>query len=134
VHGGYRLSRTPEQISIAEVIRALEGPIAVTECSSETTAGTCEYENRCDVRANWQRINAAVAAALEGISLQEMARTSPPALVPLRRRPDTAATAADHQLAGRPGQSGSTDGSTGRSAGSGIRAPVSDRPGDQQSA
>ena len=72
-NGGYRLSRPPEQISVVQVIEALEGPIAVTECSGETR-GLCTHEARCGVRANWERINQAVYQALSGISLADMTR------------------------------------------------------------
>ncbi len=68
--GGYRLARPPEQISVAEVIRAMEGPIALTECASE--AIRCEQESSCTVQRNWQRINRAILRALEGVSLADM--------------------------------------------------------------
>jgi FeS assembly SUF system regulator len=71
--GGYTLARSPEQIGIDEVIEAIEGPIAVTECSDETTDSLCEYETNCGVRANWQRINVAVQRALSEITLADMA-------------------------------------------------------------
>ena len=71
--GGYALARRPEQIGIHEVIEAIEGPIAVTECSDESTDSLCEYETNCGVRANWQRINLAVQRALSEISLADMA-------------------------------------------------------------
>jgi FeS assembly SUF system regulator, gammaproteobacterial len=69
--GGYALARPPEAISIAEVIDALEGPIAVTECSSGP--GVCTQENLCTLRANWQVINHAIRRALEGVTLADMA-------------------------------------------------------------
>ena len=71
--GGYTLARSPEQIGVDEVIEAIEGPIAVTECSDETTDSLCEYETNCGVRANWQRINVAVQRALSEITLADMA-------------------------------------------------------------
>jgi FeS assembly SUF system regulator len=75
VKGGYGLARQAEEISMAEIIAALEGPIAITECIS--VEGDCSHETLCPVRSNWQRINVAVRAALEGISLAEMARNVP---------------------------------------------------------
>ena len=60
---------------MAEIIAALEGPIALTECIS--VEGDCFHEPLCPVRSNWQRINQAVRAALMGISLSEMARSRP---------------------------------------------------------
>jgi FeS assembly SUF system regulator len=70
VNGGYRVSRTATEISVAEVIAAIEGPIAMTECSVEE--GLCSQEDNCDLRSNWQRISLAVARALRNVSLAEM--------------------------------------------------------------
>jgi FeS assembly SUF system regulator len=69
--GGYRVTRSAADISVAEVIAAIEGPIAMTECSVEQ--GLCSQEDSCDLRGNWQRISMAVADALEQVSLDEMA-------------------------------------------------------------
>ena len=85
VKGGYSLARRPEAITVAEVISALEGPIAVTECI-EDAPGECVQEPFCAVRGNWQRINLAIREALEAITLAEM--TAPVAqLVTLGGRP-----------------------------------------------
>jgi FeS assembly SUF system regulator len=73
VKGGYRLARPAGAITVAEVIRAIEGPIAMTECV-ESSAGDCDKESWCPVRSNWQLINDAVEGALEGITLARMAR------------------------------------------------------------
>jgi FeS assembly SUF system regulator len=69
-NGGYRVSRAASDISVAEIIAAIEGPIAMTECSVE--AGLCSQEDNCDLRSNWQRISQAVAQALREVSLAEM--------------------------------------------------------------
>jgi FeS assembly SUF system regulator len=69
--GGYVLARPPELISVAQIIDALEGPIALTECIA-LGPGECEQEPVCPTRTNWQRINLAVRGALEQISLAEM--------------------------------------------------------------
>ena len=71
--GGYALARPAAQVGIHEVIEAIEGPIAVTECSDDSADSSCEYETNCEVRANWQRINLAVQSALADISLADMA-------------------------------------------------------------
>jgi len=70
-HGGYRLARLPAQISVAEIIAALEGPLALTECSSDDS--DCTIAHDCSVSANWQRINGVINDALEKVSLAEMA-------------------------------------------------------------
>jgi FeS assembly SUF system regulator len=72
VKGGYSLARPAEEVSVAEVVAALEGPIALTECVSVESG--CSHEALCPVSANWRRINEAVRVALEGISLAEMAQ------------------------------------------------------------
>lgn len=83
VKGGYSLGRLPEEITMAEIISSLEGPIAITECIE--IASDCSHEQLCPVRSNWQRINEAVRGALEGITLAEMTNplASPPKLVTL---------------------------------------------------
>jgi FeS assembly SUF system regulator len=72
--GGYRLARTPTAISVAEIIRALEGPIGLTECSS--SPGLCHQETVCPIRPNWQMINRAILATLERVTLAEMVQPS----------------------------------------------------------
>ena len=74
-NGGYRVSRPARDISVAEVIAAIEGPIAMTECSVEP--GLCTVEDSCNLRSNWQRISVAVTRALEEVSLAEMSAPLP---------------------------------------------------------
>jgi FeS assembly SUF system regulator len=69
--GGYTLARNAEDISVPEMITALEGPISLTECSAHP--GTCSQELSCDVREPWQRINTAVHDALSEITLADLA-------------------------------------------------------------
>lgn len=71
VNGGYRLPEAPEHVSVAAIIRAMEGPIALTECGLEP--GLCAREHECDLRGNWQRIGAAVERALEALTLADLA-------------------------------------------------------------
>lgn len=76
--GGYGLARPPEAISVAEIIAALDGPIALTACITDGP-GECGLELLCPARANWQRINDAIRGALDGIRLSEMVGTVPAA-------------------------------------------------------
>lgn len=69
--GGYRLSRPPTEISVATVVEALEGPIALTECSTVDSTD-CGIEMSCPVRTNWQQITDAIRKALEDVSLDSM--------------------------------------------------------------
>ena len=70
--GGYQLARPASLITVAEVIEALDGPIALTACV-EHGSGECGIEAICPARSNWHRINAAMREALDGISIAEMA-------------------------------------------------------------
>jgi FeS assembly SUF system regulator len=97
--GGYMLVRAPREISVAQVIAAIEGQIGMTECSS--APGLCTQESGCSVRTNWQRINHMVLRALQQITLEHM--TQPIAEIvglsainaPATRSRTTAASLAD---------------------------------------
>lgn len=80
-HGGYRLGRPPAEITVADIVAAVEGPIALTECA--THDGCCSIESHCGVRGNWRLINTAIRHALESVSLEQMA-------APLTRMPAAA--------------------------------------------
>lgn len=75
--GGYVLAREPEKISVATVISALEGPIALTECSISQQG--CEQASGCDIRGNWNLINQTIHNALESVTLADLIR---PTVVP----------------------------------------------------
>lgn len=70
-HGGYALTRDARNISAAEIIDALEGPIAITECSGDHSH--CSLEADCALGGRWQQINAVIRDALGRISLAELA-------------------------------------------------------------
>ena len=71
VKGGYRLSRQPTEISVADIISALDGPIALTLCI-ENGPRSCDVESICPNRHGWHRVNEAVRQALHSVSLAEM--------------------------------------------------------------
>ena len=71
VKGGYSLASEPREISIAEVIAALEGPIALTECSTDSS-GACGLEQCCPIKNNQRVINRAVRGALENLTLADL--------------------------------------------------------------
>jgi FeS assembly SUF system regulator len=75
--GGYALASEPERITVAAVICALEGPIALTECSISHQG--CEQASGCGIRSNWGLINQAIHDALESVTLADLIR---PAMVP----------------------------------------------------
>ncbi|MBK9657119.1 MAG: SUF system Fe-S cluster assembly regulator [Rhodanobacteraceae bacterium] len=69
--GGYRLSRAAVEITIADIIAAIEGPLGMTECSIHS--GLCGRENYCSVSGNLRKISAAVESALRAVTLVDMA-------------------------------------------------------------
>ncbi|MCH7853430.1 MAG: SUF system Fe-S cluster assembly regulator [Proteobacteria bacterium] len=73
-HGGYRLARSPRDISAADVISALEGPVSITDCSASDRH--CDFEAHCHVGSAWQRINIAIRRALADISLLDLQRSN----------------------------------------------------------
>jgi FeS assembly SUF system regulator len=76
VAGGYTLARSPQLITVAEIIDAMEEqPFGLTECSAAD--GACAQEATCIIRGNWRRINVAVRRALDEVSLADMIRPSP---------------------------------------------------------
>jgi FeS assembly SUF system regulator len=81
VKGGYGLAHPPAQITVARIVTALEGPIAITAC---TTGGPsdCEHQRRCPVRGHWSLINLAVREALESITLADLASQPRPIRLP----------------------------------------------------
>jgi FeS assembly SUF system regulator len=72
VKGGYGLARPAEDITVGSIIKALEGPIAITTCTNDTP-GECEHESLCPVRGHWHLINLAIRQALDSITLADMA-------------------------------------------------------------
>ena len=75
--GGYQLARDPREISAADVIDALEGPVSITECSAADSH--CEHEQVCSVGSSWKQINVAIRHALEDVSLIDLLRANRPA-------------------------------------------------------
>ena len=68
--GGYQLARPATGISAADIIDAVEGPVALTECS--TGSGMCGIETTCTVGQGWQGVSQAIRRALTGISLTDL--------------------------------------------------------------
>jgi len=74
-HGGYQLSREPDEIRMGEVLRALEGPLAPMVCASEdpTHAGICDRTGFCNVNHLWLTVRNAISTALDSITLADLA-------------------------------------------------------------
>lgn len=71
-HGGYQLARKTNSISALEIIRAMEGPVALTECS--TDHNDCEIADACQMQSKWQIINLAIRKALSELSLADLSK------------------------------------------------------------
>ena len=69
--GGYTLGRVPADITLADVIQAVEGPIALTACA-DTSDEHCNIQSVCPVQGRWNRVNTAVRAALADVTLADM--------------------------------------------------------------
>jgi FeS assembly SUF system regulator len=70
--GGFALARDPSAISLAEIVEAVEGPIAMTACVDHGRHD-CALEQDCRVRPHWSAVNSAVKGALDGVSLATLA-------------------------------------------------------------
>ena len=84
-NGGYQIARPPSAISLAEAISAVEGPLALTDCS--TDAGGCEIADRCELAGRWPGVNTIVLRVLERTSLADLdgfGRADPHVPPPLR--------------------------------------------------
>lgn len=75
--GGYQLARVPGQISVADVIQAIDGPVSVTACSL-TDDGSCEQFAKCNVRDPLWRVRERILAALGECTIAELAAEPPP--------------------------------------------------------
>lgn len=74
VAGGYRLQRPAEQISVAQIIYALEDQRGLTECS--LNHNECSLQGVCHIQGNWQLISQAIETALDSVSLKSLAKPS----------------------------------------------------------
>jgi len=71
IKGGYMLARQPHAISVIDIISAIEGPMALTECSTDVS-GMCNLELSCPIKSNQRIINQAVRGVLEKITLADL--------------------------------------------------------------
>jgi len=89
MRGGYELAREPSAVTVGEIVRALEGPISLVECASETDgAGRCERELTCATRMVWQRMQDSITKVLDSITLAELCRGSDTVGAPGRATPE----------------------------------------------
>jgi Rrf2 family transcriptional regulator, cysteine metabolism repressor len=78
LHGGYRLTRPPAEITVGEVYRVLEGPIAPVECTAEDyLPHSCEREVGCLSRSVWGRVQQSITAVLDATTLSDLCHETP---------------------------------------------------------
>ena len=80
-HGGYQLARGPGQISVADVIQAIDGPVTVTACSIDDDR--CDQFAKCNVRDPLWRVRERILTALDECTIAELA-SDPPTPAPVR--------------------------------------------------
>lgn len=68
--GGYRLAKPAQQITVADVISAMEGELAMTECCETTSL--CAIDSMCTMRENWRKINGMVHTLLAKFTIIDM--------------------------------------------------------------
>ena len=76
--GGFRLSRPPSAITLADIVEAVEGPIAMTACVEGSTHD-CAIEGNCRVKPHWGVVNETIRGALAGVTLASLAGAAAPA-------------------------------------------------------
>jgi len=79
--GGYVLARSQDQISVGQVVRALEGPINIVGCLDHSG---CPQEERCNLRRPVQKLQAAISQMLDTMSLADLATDDVPELLTIR--------------------------------------------------
>lgn len=70
--GGYQLVRAPHDISIAEIVIAIEGEVGLTECSMNHSH--CSIQDSCHIRSNWRLISHIIQQTLQNITLADLAK------------------------------------------------------------
>ncbi len=75
-HGGYRLKKSPTEISVASVIEAIEGPISMTECATGDH-GKCKTQDSCSIQPHWMTINGVIKKSLESLAISSLSQVVP---------------------------------------------------------
>jgi Rrf2 family protein len=73
-HGGYELARRPADLTIGDVVRALEGPIALSHCLEPGESDTCYQAEDCVARMVWSKVGEKIEEALDSITFEQLLR------------------------------------------------------------
>ncbi len=71
-HGGYELATAPQDLTVADIIHVLEGPVALTQCTESLSL--CDHQAECTISLPWLVINRAVQTALGAVTLADLIR------------------------------------------------------------
>ena len=71
INGGYIFKKMPEELTVKEIIKAIDGPISVTSCT-DGAVPDCTLSECCSLRGRWDGVNAALRDALETVTLADM--------------------------------------------------------------
>ena len=87
LHGGYRLVRSPESISLLDILKAIDGPVQLTDCALEGIRGagthdTCDYEDVCGSRSPMQAVNHKILKLLDDTHLAQLMSENPSHTLP----------------------------------------------------
>ncbi len=74
VGGGYILARSPSEINLAEIVRAVDGPIAHGDFGEPHTDGACDHEGQCVLLAVWRTVGDEMRSRLEAFTLADLAQ------------------------------------------------------------
>jgi Rrf2 family cysteine metabolism transcriptional repressor len=85
-NGGYYLAREPSKITVAEVIRVMDGPLAPIDCVSVTAHEVCPREKFCGLRWLWKEVRDSVAGILENTTFKDLAEKTKDAKSNIRRK------------------------------------------------
>jgi len=71
--GGYELNRQPDQVTVGEILRALEGPLVPVYCVGESEGASCDREQYCITRSFWEELRDKINEFLDGVTLKDLA-------------------------------------------------------------
>ena len=73
IGGGFAFARSPQSITLADIIEAVEGPIAMTQCSGSEEVSDCALDSRCRLKPHMNIVSRTVRDALAGVTLEQLA-------------------------------------------------------------
>lgn len=74
--GGYRLAKSPSEISVGDVLRALEGTLEAVDCPGNSEVSTCKASQKCVTKYVWKKINESISQAVDTIMIEQLVQES----------------------------------------------------------